>query len=322
MSRVAVRSGFTLIEVLIALGLSVMLISAVYGAVEMYYRYQTAGRAEIRGQQMMRSLTRLIGRDIDCVVQPAPQPQTTMSSGQAADDAGMGTASTSGSFGSSSSSSGGSSSSIGNGSSLSGSSFDALAQGGTAQALTSGTASTFLGLEDAGLPVVFGIVGTETMLHLTTSLPSRDLKFVSISDTTLPTERSGDLQVVTIGLTTIDTLSMTMLQKNLKTTRPNVGLGRRMRDLFSPFDTDEALEPQHLIAPEVTELGFRYFDSGAWATTWDSVMMGRLPRAIEIDLGFWNPPVVRVGGSKSLDAGTITHVQYVFKVPIAEPIVN
>lgn len=312
MTRIIGRSGFTLIEVLIALGLSVMLISAIYASVDLYYRYQTLGRAEIRGQQLMRSLTRMMARDIGSVIQQMPEPvAVTDSSGQAADAAGA-TSSTSNSTSSSNSSA----------SLPSGSSFDSMAQGGNAQNSSSGTASSFMGLVDAGLPVVFGVVGTEELLHLTVSLPSRDLNYRPLAESASPYDRSGDLLIVTFGLTTIDSLSMTLLQKNLKTTRPGVGLGRRTRDLYSPVATDEVLEPQHLIAPEVTELRFRYFDSGEWLDSWDSITMGRLPRAIEADFGFWNPPLMRVGETNSRDPGTVTHVQYIFKVPLSVTIVE
>jgi len=320
--------GFTLLEVLIALGLSVVLISAVYGAVEMYYRYQNAGRAEIRGQQLLRSITRLMARDISCLVQPPPEPQTApASTGQAAgtQNSGSTTSGPSGSSGSASSNSTGAASSATSSSgtgSFSGSSFDAMAQGGTTQAAASGTATTFLGLEEAGLPVIFGLVGTSELLHLTVSLPSRELNYQPPAVVTTPEERSGDLQVITIGLTTIDTISMSLLQKNLKISRPGLGLGRRVRDLYSQFATDEALEPQHLIAPEITELNFRYFDSGEWFGDWDSVAMGRLPRAVEVDFGFWNPPPTRIGRSDSRESGTVTHVQYVFQVPLSVPIVE
>ena len=199
-----------------------------------------------------------------------------------------------------------------------------MAQGGTSSTMSasSGTASSFLGLEDAGLPVLFGLVGTEELLHLTVSRPARDLNYVSPSAASLPEDRSGDLQIVTLGLTSIDALSMSVLQKNLKTTRPGVGLGRRVRDLFSPFATDEVLESQHLLAPEVTELAFRYFDSGEWFSSWDSITMGRLPRAVEVDFGFWNPPTPGVGRASLGAEGEVTHVQYVFKVPLSVPVVE
>ncbi|WP_437226177.1 prepilin-type N-terminal cleavage/methylation domain-containing protein [Planctomicrobium sp. SH661] len=301
-------SGFTLIEVLIALGLSVMLISAVYASVDLYYRYQTAGRAEIRGQQLMRALTRMIAQDLSCVVLKIPEEANSGDSGlQAADEAGAESSSGTG------------------GASFSGSSFDAMAAGGTSSAqgsLSSGTEMSFLGLEDAGLPVIFGIVGTSELLHLAVSLPTRELNYFPLSTTTTPRERSSDLQIVTFGLTSIDSIQMAMLQKNLKSTRPSVGLGRRVRDMYTSIAGDEMLESDALIAPEVTELTFRYFDAGEWFESWDSVTMGRLPRAIEVDFGFWNPPIVQVGRSLSRESGTVTHVQYIFKVPLSAPTVQ
>ena len=89
-------SGFTLLEVLIALGLSVMLIFAVYGAIDLLYRYNVAGRGEIGGQQFLRGLNRRIGDDLGCVVFSPPQEGATESAtGQAADEATVGASSSS-----------------------------------------------------------------------------------------------------------------------------------------------------------------------------------------------------------------------------------
>lgn len=291
-------SGFTLIEVLISLSLSVLLISAVYAAIEMHYRFQSAGRAEIRGQQLMRSLTRLIAQDISCVTMESPEAAFS-SSGQAADETGS------------------------TGSLSSGSTFDAMLRSSdSSSASDSGVTETFLGLNQGGIPKVFGIYGTPEMLHMTVNLPSREMDFYPLGMESSVEDRTSHLKIVTIGLTEIDAVSMTMLQKNLKTTRPGVGLGRRVRSLYTTIPGDEPLEPHHLISPEVTELSFRYFDSGEWFDNWDSTAMGRLPRAIEVTFGVWNPPPVQVGRTRNLDPGTVTQVVYVFKVPLSAPVVE
>jgi hypothetical protein len=40
------------------------------------------------------------------------------------------------------------------------------------------------------------------------------------------------------------------------------------------------------VAEEVQTIRFRYFDGSQWLDQWDSVAMRRLPRAIEIIIGF------------------------------------
>ena len=39
-----------------------------------------------------------------------------------------------------------------------------------------------------------------------------------------------------------------------------------------------------VLAPEVTQIAFRYFDGAAWLEEWDSVTIGALPLAVEVTL--------------------------------------
>jgi prepilin-type N-terminal cleavage/methylation domain-containing protein len=53
-------------------------------------------------------------------------------------------------------------------------------------------------------------------------------------------------------------------------------------DMRSLFDVAESTE---LLAVEVKQLAFRYYDGLDWQTSWDSTLMGGLPRAVEILIG-------------------------------------
>jgi Type II secretion system (T2SS), protein J len=82
----------------------------------------------------------------------------------------------------------------------------------------------------------------------------------------------------------------------------------------------EAASRQQALAPEVTMLQFRYFDGKSWYLEWDSILNGRLPRAVEVTLGFGLPPrqggpMVRVAVSNS-----INQFRTVVLVPIADPL--
>ncbi|WP_437186829.1 type II secretion system protein GspJ [Planctomicrobium sp. SH668] len=309
MNRSPQASGFTLLEVLIALALSVTLVAAVYGAIEMHFRFQNAGRGQILGHQMQRALVRTFAQDLGCVVIERPVEEVTASStGQAADVAA-----------SSINSSGGSSTTSSSSSPSLVPTASAPSNATTASSGGSGIATSFMALEQQGIPVVFGLVGTEDLLHLTVSLPSRELNYTEVSSQASESDRSNDLQIVTLGLAPIDAEQLTLLSQNLKSSRPDKGLGRRVRDLFSGFDSEEMLKAENLIAPEVTEVSFRYFDSGEWAGSWDSMQMGRLPRAVEVTFGFWNPPPIRVGQRHTTEEGTVTFVHYTFQVALSSP---
>src|SRR5690606_39947703 len=70
------------------------------------------------------------------------------------------------------------------------------------------------------------------------------------------------------------------------------GLVRLAGDRFLLDQADTSLDMQtmaqyaELVAPEVNYLGFRYFDGLQWVDTWDSSLLGGLPRAVEITIGF------------------------------------
>ncbi|MCA9024401.1 MAG: prepilin-type N-terminal cleavage/methylation domain-containing protein [Planctomycetaceae bacterium] len=62
------RRGFTLIEVLVALALTVVLLSAVYASINVSYQLSTAGREQMEQAQLVRALFRTIESDIRSVV--------------------------------------------------------------------------------------------------------------------------------------------------------------------------------------------------------------------------------------------------------------
>ena len=81
-----------------------------------------------------------------------------------------------------------------------------------------------------------------------------------------------------------------------------------------------SLSVKQVLAPEVSFLQFRFFDGLAWYTTWDSDEAGRLPRALEVTLGFAPSnsrpgPALRVAVS-----GSPNQVRTVILIPIADPL--
>ncbi|SFI48248.1 type II secretion system protein GspJ [Planctomicrobium piriforme] len=327
------HAGFSLLEVLIALGLSVLLVSSVYAAIDLYYRYNLAGRAEVAGQQLMRGLTRRMSDDIGSVVMTLPQAETTTSDQQAADESSSGSSSSGQGSGSSSGSAsngggggasafGGSTGSTSSSSSSTSSSGGAAAFDNNSEAASATTGVSFAGLEESGPPKLFGLVGTAELLHLSVSQPSRDLSYATVGGESTAEGRSSDLQVITYGLATIDSIMLALMQKDLDAVRPEKGLGRRSRDLFALDSVDETLSGVDLLAPEVTEMSFRYFDGTSWADAWDSQSVGLLPRAVEVTYGVWNPPRRQVGRVDRTQAGTVSRFVHVFHLPLSEPAVT
>lgn len=79
------RSGFTLIEVLIALGLTVVLLTAVYASINVSYQLSTSGREQMEQAQLVRALFQTIESDIRSVVYVV-QENVTQTDEAAADE--------------------------------------------------------------------------------------------------------------------------------------------------------------------------------------------------------------------------------------------
>ena len=69
------RRGFTLLELLIALSLSLLLLAAVYGAIHLYWRLQTVGQAEVELGQLQRAIIRQMELDVGSVIFLEPEAE-------------------------------------------------------------------------------------------------------------------------------------------------------------------------------------------------------------------------------------------------------
>jgi prepilin-type N-terminal cleavage/methylation domain-containing protein len=317
------RSAFTLLEVLIALGLSVVLIAGVYGAIDLFYQYQVAGRGQIAGAQIMRALARRIDQDLGSIVMHVAETTET-ATGQAAETSQSSSLQSASAFSSATGISGSTGSASNNNSgnsagSPSGNSNSFASSTGANQGTVSSPLN-FGGIAESGTPITFGLIGTAELLHLSVSLPSRELSYAEVFGETADNGRASDLLLITYGLAPLSSEQLSILQKDLTVSRPANGLGRRARDLYSQLETTETPGSEDLLAPEVTEIFFRYFDGTNWVETWDSQATGALPRAIEVTFGFWNPPRRNdERARKSLDDGTVTYTSHLFHIPISLP---
>lgn len=299
------KSAFTLVEVLIALALTVVLLAAVYGSLTMLWRFESAGRGEVVQGQIARSVFRMMSEDFGSIVFQLPEASSSSSS-QAAD--GSSTSAGTGSGGAAGTS--GSSSSI-----------------GSASSSTNTTVTTPLTLsgidETTGVPVTFGLVGDSGIVHLTVSRPSRDLNYDVLNGEELLTGRTSDMQLITWGLAPLPNGYFTPTPGVTVPSRPSQGLGRRALDLYASGIVDAALLEQHLIAGEITQLQFRYYDGAVWVDTWDSQVYGSLPRAIEVTLGFWYEPVKPRGHrGQFYSPGVVVEVRHVISIPMSAPVVE
>lgn len=89
-TRLARRPGYTLIEVLLALGLSGLLMILVYASMQYYWQLDTSGRIDMERGQLARTIIRRMEMDIRSITYKPPQQTATADSGEQAADEGAG----------------------------------------------------------------------------------------------------------------------------------------------------------------------------------------------------------------------------------------
>ncbi len=294
--------GFTLVELLAALAISLLLIAAISAALNIYLRVTTTGQLAVERQQVTRAVLDQMTRDVASIVfrpsdtltsEPATSTSTTGGTGDVEDEAAMEEDSTS----------------------------------VVVEDPSGGVSSTSIGL-----------VGDSQTLLLNISRPQRDLGYTPPLMATSLTTRSSDLMSVSWFLATpggpglsgaVGNLAQQRLpasERRSSVYQSAVGLARLEGDRMAidhadlESDVDALALASQVLAPEVASLQFRYFNGTAWVDSWDSTAMDALPLAIEVTIGYRDPPdkddrladltgTVRIGQT----------VRHVIAVPAAEP---
>ena len=290
------RRGFTLLELLLALGLSVLLLSAIGMAIDLHLRLLQSGRAEVEQAQLARAVLRKIADDLRSAV----QYQSTTK---------------------------GASSSNG-GSTTTADSIDGTG-GFTDGMMDDSSADRTSNLVDAeSLPTVPGIYGNDRQLQVDTSrLPRLDqLRSLLSAEEMFGSDRMSDIRNVLYfhsnSSPSVESISP-LGQEN--------GLMRRDRDRaealqsFQQGDTIEASGDEELLAPEVTDIQFRYFDGSEWLDQWDSTEQNGLPVAVEVTV--WLPRAKAASGGLGMSSAATADLdeeneqayQLVVHLPVAKP---
>jgi type II secretory pathway pseudopilin PulG len=348
--RSGVRTAFTLFEMMIAVGLCSMLMIAVYSALSIYFQLQTDSHEEIARQQIARALLRTVARDVQSVVfykRTVVDEETVSPSSTTTDSATTGT-----STGTSTGATGGTDTSSGSGtttdpfSSTGGSSTGTTGTGTTSGAFSSqsgasaSSASTLDG-NSYGDPTIdpetalanstSGIIGTSTDLQLFVNKPDPDLGYADSQSITSVESRSSDMILVRylMAQSAGGGLSSALADKfGTPSQTGAIGLARMQGDLFglTTAITDSEELPQvsasKMLAKEVSEVQFRYFDGLSWVTEWNSTTLNQMPKAIEIVLTLRKTPTgfEEDDEIKPEDVQASAH-RMVIPIPVATPFI-
>ena len=300
------RSGFTLIEVLVALALSLVLISAIYSAVSLHWRYETLGRERIDRAQVSLAILRLLSEDVGSVAFTAPKGPNEEESAavESAETAAKAA-----------------------GTSATPAQTKAVTSKVTSANTVGASTSTFSSL---------GIVGTTDVLQLDISQPARE-DFIPTDSTTQPASTttaeatpSAESDQVRVKWGMARPLRAPDSATGPRALVANPALAREMADrLWKSFETDEdttssslntPLDESSILAREVVSLRFRYYDGYSWVSEWNSTTRGRLPRAIEVTFGFLKPEYKPSGSLNLPGQEEVVLIKHVILVPLSSPV--
>ena len=296
----AKRRAFTLIEILLALGLSVVLLAAVFTALDLYRQFSSAGRLDIERAQLARAILRKMELDIRSLVYRKPDSE----------------------------------SSAGQGSTGSEDDEDSENENENDSENEDSITIEVVDPAEAYSKNNTGIYGNLQTLVMHVNDPPRLSSLSSVAEGDAHGGRLSDLRSVAYFLAVPGSGGLQGLVGELaggagtdESTGSRVqGLARLEGDRLSMTLADEQanLEPMagqtELLAKEINFLQYRYFDGTQWLESWDSVAVGGLPLAIEITIGFRPAAEQSSNAIGDGDSKTSTDVyRLVVSLPLSEP---
>lgn len=267
-------SGFTLVEVMLALSLVTLVLAVVGIAINTYLGLLDSGRTEVEEGQLARALLRRIADDLRSAVQYDPSRNEKLMSGMMGLPSGAATA---------------------GGTAMAGGQMSAGAGGSDVEDFGTedfdDTQTDYAGslLDASAFPPVPGLYGNRYQLQVDTSRLPRLDQFNGML--------SGDDALLTDRLSDVKTVCYYVIADQLGggfgtsgVLQEGRGLVRRELDRATTAyaaesgqlaETQDNLGP---LAPEVAGIEFLYFDGTEVVEEWDSEQRGGLPVAVEITL--------------------------------------
>lgn len=297
------RAGISLLELILALGLSAVLMFAIFSAIQIHWKFFDVRRTGVEEAQLARTILRSIGDDLRA---QAPQAQTDLSGLDIVTEntGGAATAAANNALGALGAAAGSAQGAAGAEGGESGSSSEEGAEPATdptapqAGVVALYGSATQLQFDISRLPRIDqyeAILSPESELGVV-DIPS-DIKTVTYF---LRSEESALAGESAIGLPVPPEPSSTGLGR---------GLMRRELDqaiasyAAQGITAENALSGSQLLAPEVVGLQFRYFDGMAWLAEWNSVELGGFPTAVEVTIVLESQQAAKPGRAAQILGG-------------------
>lgn len=310
------RNGFTLIELLLTLALSVMLMALIGTALSFYANLLEVRDTEVRRVQLAQSVLNMISDDLRATLYPPEFDDSSLQSLLT-------------------SSAGGQAEQPGAGEDLSAAGLDDMSGGASEDAgMEADAAGAAMENTDLASTTTLtqrpGLRGNQTQIQFDVSRLPRIEEYqpLLVGDTPAEiTDLPSDIKTITYYLQpagggVVDPLSMDTLTNSTVGTSSNAGLVRRSLDRSV---TQWAMEngglvslnaSGDLLATEVAELRFRYWDGLMWQIAWDSDQMGGLPLAVEVTM-------VMMESTSTADVNESPQVrsyEQIIRLPMGKPI--
>ncbi len=340
------RRGYSLLEVLLALALSVVVFAAIATAIQIHLAGLTKQKVLIERKQIARAVLTMVANDLRAGIQykaadysglenlvktqqlmtnsmlgAAPATGAAAGNATAGGTSGTGTSGNAGTAGSTGATGGG-----------------AAAAGGAGSAGASGAgsnSSTATGDEETEIideeNVSFrpAMIGSANVIMIDISrLPRLDQYNPMIASAESLVQSPSDVKSIAYFYSDTDGGMAEKIQ--FENTAPG-GLYRREIDravaaYMGDIQLLSAPDPfTKLVAAEVAQIQFRYFDGTDWKSSWDSVDEEGFPVAIEINLvidparSSTNNTTYSYGG---FDRQTMENFRTVVYLPVSEPVVE
>lgn len=299
------RTGFTLLELLLALALTAVVSILIGGLVQLFLINETRGRDTVRQAQMARAILNMIAEDVRTTVRYYPYDTSGL-------DQMLGSAMNNATGGALGALTGGASGGAISGGAVAGQLDASGATGGGAPSGDQNAADA----PPAVIPP--GIFGSDTSIEIDVSRLPRPDEYV-IQPGNINTGSIGDMpsDIKTVGYYVQAPRSdgvqdpLARLTSQIATSSNgnaaglSGGLVRRSLDravtqyAYEMGNSDQLIRTGEIIAPEVIGIDFSYFGPEGWQTQWDSSSMG-LPSVVKVTIAMQRESSARI---KPLDPG-------------------
>lgn len=301
-------AGFTLLELLLTLSMSVVLMVLIGGVMEFYGRDMVNSDIEVRQVQLASAVMQMIEDDLRATLHTEPVDTSGLEklfASLGSGDSGGGAADGSGTA-----------------------EDDSLAE----EDMAAGDASAATLSLTTGAAVLQkpGLIGNQFQIQLDVSRLPRLEEYVAILDESVADldDVPSDIKTVAYfvqGEGTIGGVDDPLSEDGSGVSGGSGGLVRRSLDRAATVHaavtggTTQLNQTGEVLAPEIVGIEFAYWDGLMWQIEWSSDEFGELPLAVRVTLTMLDPVATAATGSGGGEPSTRSFV-HIVRLPMARPI--